>query len=182
MEKSTVLGILLDEIPPEGIQLNFENFKEIEDVKLFEPFSVSLHLRKRGYEVIVKGFIKGVITLVCDLCLEEFHYNIEKNFEVLLLPKHSLNFEGERELSSEDLEVSFYENSFINYHDIIHEEILLSLPFRSICREDCKGLCPHCGANLNKETCHCPKIKRTSPFLILKNLKISQEKRVNKEV
>lgn len=182
MEKNKILGILLDEIPPEGIQFNFEDLKEIEDVSLYEPLSGSLYLQKKGYEVMVKGYIKGTVALICDLCLEEYPFNIEKKFDVLLIPKESLNFEGERELSIEDLEVSFYENSFINYLHIIYEEILLSLPFRNICRMDCKGLCPLCGANLNKETCNCSKIKKTSPFAILKDLKIFQEKIESKEV
>lgn len=130
----------------------------------------------------MEGFINGEIELICDLCLVQFPYKIEKDFEVLLLPKQSLNFEGEKELTSEELEISFYENSFIDYLNILHEEILLNIPYRSLCKEDCKGLCPKCGANLNKESCNCIKVKRSSPFAILKDFKILQEKAIDKEV
>ncbi len=181
-EKNSPWGISLDEIPPEGLQVKFEDLKEIGDLKIIEPLSGHLFLKKRGIEVWVKGSIKGSIELTCDLCLENFLFSIDRAFEVLLQPKRSLNYEGEKELSLEELEVSFYENSFIDYLGIIYEELLLTLPFRNICREGCKGLCPVCGTNLNKETCRCVKVKKSSPFAVLKELRTISEKSIGKEV
>lgn len=182
MEEKVKWGVLVEDIPPEGLHFNFENLEEIQDVRVLEPFSGTLFVRKRGLEVLIQGHIKGTIELKCDLCLDSFPFKIDSNFEVLFLPKASLNFEGERELSAEDLEVSFYENSFIDFINLIHEEIILGLPFRNICREDCKGLCGVCGANLNREKCSCKPIKKTSPFAVLKGLKIAEEKYSEKEV
>jgi len=164
-------GILIDEIPLEGLTVSFENLVAFgEDLKVVKPFSGELKLVKRAYEVNVSGHLKGTLELICDKCLEPFLYEIDKDFQVLLLPKSSLNVEGEKGLSEEELEISFYENSFISYYEIIKEEILLSLPYRSLCREDCKGICQVCGTNLNKETCMCSKVKKSSPFAVLKEL------------
>lgn len=181
-EEKAGWGILVDDIPPEGVRIDFDDLTEMEDIHVLEPFSGFLFVKKRGFEVLIQGHIKGAVELVCDLCLDPFSFKIDTNFEVLLLPKQSLNFEEEKELSSDELEVSFYENSYIDFINLIHEEIILNLPFRNICSEGCKGLCSVCGANLNKERCSCKPIKKSSPFAILKSLKIAEEKFSEKEV
>lgn len=182
-EKLTQWGIALEEIPPEGISFSFENFLDPAlNLKIIKPFSGTLKVIKRGIEVEVSGHLEGSLELVCDRCLEKFEYSIKEDFKVLLLPKATLNLQEEKELSSEELEVSFYENSFISYYEIIKEEIYLSLPYRILCKEECKGLCPVCGANLNKETCECSKIKKGSPFAILRDLLGNKEKNLEKGV
>jgi len=181
-ENLSFWGIKVDEIPPEGITLAFEDLKDLgEDLKVLQPFSGTLRLFKRGLEVQVEGKLMGSIELTCDRCLEAFEFKIEKAFQVNLLPKKSLSFTEERELTSEDLEVSFYENSFISYLDLLREEVFLSLPYRILCREDCQGICQVCGKNLNQERCECSRDKTGSPFAVLKGL-IIQEKNMEKGV
>ncbi|MEZ0343198.1 MAG: DUF177 domain-containing protein [Caldimicrobium sp.] len=170
-------GISLEEIPLEGLNFAFEDLSDFgKDLKVLKPFSGNLKLIKRGFEVVVEGHISGSVELSCDRCLENFEYNIDEDFKVLLLPKNTLNLQEEKELTSEDLEVSFYESSFISFFNILQEEIFLALPYRNLCKENCKGLCPHCGTNLNAETCECFKIKKGSPFAVLKNLINPKEK------
>ena len=185
-EKFGLWGISLDEIPLEGLNITFEDLYEfgetLKDLKVLKPFTGNLKLIKRGFEVTVEGHISGTVELTCDRCLENFEYSIEQDFKILLLPKSTLNLQEEKELTSEDLEVSFYENSFISFFDILQEEILLALPYRNLCNENCRGLCPHCGTNLNKKTCECSKIKKGSPFAVLKNLLNPKEKNIEKEV
>ena len=61
---------------------------------------------------------------------------------------------GEIELQEKDTEIAFYSGDFIEVSDIIREQILLGLPMKPMCREDCKGLCPYCGKNRNLEACN----------------------------
>ena len=68
------------------------------------------------------------------------------------------------------MEVSFYENSWISFYELLKEEILLSLPYKKLCKPDCKGLCPICGTNLNETVCKCKVHRKESPFAILKDL------------
>lgn len=175
-------GVHLDEIPPEGLTISFEDFsEEIDGARITEPFSGRIHLRKLGYEVEVKGELKGKIELICDRCLETYEFYIDEDFQVTLLPRKSLNIEGERELDAQELEVSFYEESFISLYNILLEEIQLAIPFRKLCSPDCKGLCPVCGRNLNRESCSCKVIKKTSPFAVLKDLFKQGESKFAKE-
>jgi uncharacterized protein len=79
---------------------------------------------------------------------------------------------GEIELKEKDTEVSFFWGDGIEVGDILREQILLSLPMKPICREDCQGLCPHCGKNRNLETCDCESVlldPRLEPLLKIKN-------------
>jgi len=59
------------------------------------------------------------------------------------------------ELQKEDLDKEFYDGEVIDLDAIIQHQIILAIPFYPLCREDCKGLCPHCGINKNQETCQC---------------------------
>lgn len=182
-ENFSLWGVSLDDIPSEGLSISFENLSEFgRDLKVLKAFSGNLKLLKRGIEVSVQGHISGSLELTCDRCLESFEFKIDEDFKVLLLPKGSLNLHEEKELSSEELEVSFYENSFISFFNILQEEIFLALPYRMLCREDCKGLCPTCGTNLNEKICECSKIKKSSPFAALKNLFNPKDKNMEKGV
>lgn len=176
MEKLKNWGIFLDEISLEGLKIEFEEVKELEDLRIKEPFSGFLKLKKIGIEVKLEGFIKGSVILMCDRCLAEFEYKIEHNFWLDLKPVSFLNFEGERALTEEEMEVSFYENSWISFSDIIKEEVILALPYKKLCRSDCRGICPSCGANLNEGICNCGVNKKESPFVILRDLLKSKEK------
>jgi uncharacterized protein len=61
----------------------------------------------------------------------------------------------EIELSREDLETDFYDGEEVDLSPLIQDQVLLTLPPKVICREDCRGLCQRCGRNLNREACQC---------------------------
>ncbi len=164
-------GILLEEIPPEGLKIEFQNIDDLgEDLNIKQPFSGYFKLKKLGIEVKLEGFLKGVVILECDRCLISYEFPIEHEFNIDIKPLASLNLEGEKELSEEEMEVSFYENSWISFYDLLKEEIFLNLPYKHLCKPDCKGLCPLCGANLNENSCNCKGYKKESPFSILKEI------------
>jgi len=170
-------GVALEDIPVEGLKVDFEELKDLgEDLEVKQPFSGYLKLKKIGIEVKLEGFLKGSLVLICDRCLTPFEFFIEHRFEVRLQPVSSLNFEEEKELSEEEMDVSFYQGSWISFYEILREEIFLSLPVKKLCKEDCKGLCPICGKNLNTGSCDCKPYKKESPFAILKTLLKNKEK------
>lgn len=162
-------GISLEDIPLEGLKVEFENISNLgEEINIKEPFSGYFKLKKLGIEIKLEGFLKGVVVLECDRCLSDYEFPIEHEFKISILPRASLNLEEEKELSEEEMEVSFYDNSWISFYELLKEEILLSLPYKNLCKPDCKGLCPICGTNLNKELCNCKGYKKESPFAVLK--------------
>ncbi len=61
----------------------------------------------------------------------------------------------EQEVEEEDLDTSYYRDDQIDLNELLREQFYLALPMKPLCREDCRGLCPQCGTNLNTGTCTC---------------------------
>jgi uncharacterized protein len=75
-------------------------------------------------------------------------------------------------LRAEDLEFSLYEGTEVDLSPLIREQVLLALPTRPLCEDDCRGLCPHCGVNLNRTTCEC-RVENLDPRLeAIRSLKL----------
>jgi uncharacterized protein len=74
------------------------------------------------------------------------------------------------ELSKEDLEECYYSGDMIDLDEILREQIILALPMYPRCVEECRGLCPVCGVDLNKETCDCQRDEVDPRLAVLKTL------------
>ena len=94
-------------------------------------------------------------TVACDRCLTPIVQRVENNIALLVLPNVPQVTEDEIELSTDDLEVLYIEGEEIDAREILIEQLLLNVPMRAICRDDCRGLCPQCGVNRNLEDCTC---------------------------
>jgi uncharacterized protein len=92
--------------------------------------------------------------MVCSRCLEEAELPVNVPFRYTLMPAVEDNRE-EVELTEEDLEYGVYDGETIDCDPLIYEQIVLQIPMKVLCRDDCRGLCPQCGANLNTGVCSC---------------------------
>ena len=77
------------------------------------------------------------------------------SFDLIFRPQAADADPGERSITPDETEIGYYEESGLSLEDVVREQVLLSLPSRTLCKEDCKGLCPRCGQNLNLGTCNC---------------------------
>jgi len=119
------------------------------------PLRVRAKVSKAVDKFLVQGTIRGGIRVRCDRCLEPYHQDLESLFHVYLVAPGKGADGEEIELLDEDMEVDFIKGDTIDLSDIIREQIYLSLPMKSICKESCRGLCSVCGANLNESSCLC---------------------------
>ncbi len=170
MHKSA-LRIPLEDIPPEGLRLEFEEGPEIlaDCFPLKRPLSARVFLKKQGINVKAKGRVETAVGLNCDRCLESFVLEIKEDFEVEFRPVASLPLQEETRLSREDLEVIFFEGDEIPVDELVREQVILAVPYKKLCHESCRGLCPKCGKNLNEGPCGCG-VRQDSPFAVLKEL------------
>jgi uncharacterized protein len=74
----------------------------------------------------------------------------------------------EVELTADRIGLVFFRGDEIDFKDAVQEQVVLALPYKPLCRETCRGLCPRCGADLNTETCSCTSEPAASPFAVLK--------------
>jgi len=131
----------------------------------------TVRLEKHGRDVLVRGALSGQLNLTCSRCLEPFVAKVEADFDLLLLPRPE-QAPSREELTPEDLDLDFYTGEVVDLESLLKEQIVLMVPLKPLCAEDCRGLCPRCGANLNRESCSCPEIKPTGPLAGLAKLKL----------
>ncbi len=115
----------------------------VQDIRVVGDFSVDVELR-------------------CARCLEAVAMKLGGDFDLLYRPMSTIKAADEVSISDADTEIGYYQGDGILLEDVIKEQLLLSAPLRALCREDCKGLCPQCGANKNTVECGCTE-KRTDP-------------------
>lgn len=127
-----------------------------------------------GGEVRVKGRIGGDLETECDRCLGRASFHIDAPFDLFYRPQESVerNDGEETAIDAGEAEMGFYELPGLELEDIIREQVLLQLPMQRVCREDCKGICPNCGANRNETACTCQPRPGDDRWMALKDLHI----------
>ena len=136
------------------------------------PFVMDIQISKIKKGYMLEGKVTGKILVRCDRCLEEVEYFINPNFR-LFLKQSPPPLDIERELSKDELLEDYIETEEFDTDPILREQIYLSLPMKFLCKQECKGMCPRCGTNLNKENCSCEPEVSHPAFLKLKELKLS---------
>lgn len=131
---------------------------------------------KIGKTVSATGTIETEINLECCRCLKEFILPVKTEFKYTYAPVEDLSGEEDLELTGEDLGFGYYKDNVIDLDPIILEQIVLQVPMKPLCKESCKGLCTHCGINLNVESCDHHITAFENPFAVLKKLKINKRK------
>ncbi len=126
-------------------------------------------------EIRIRGRVQVEMESICDRCLEPIHYPVDSTFDLNYRP---VIIEGEdlpREaaINAGETEISFYEGNGIELAEVLREYILLSLPMRRVCRDDCKGICQDCGQNRNLGDCHCEGKPVDSRWAALREVKES---------
>lgn len=137
------------------------------DFRQIETLDIKALADLVGEEIHVRGQLRTRLEAECDRCAVRFDFPIECNFDLYYRPVSSIARDEEIEISSDELEVGFYEGEGVNLVDMIREQVLLALPMQMLCGTECRGLCPGCGVNRNLAECHCESTRLDSPFAAL---------------
>ncbi|MFT3744880.1 MAG: DUF177 domain-containing protein [Pyrinomonadaceae bacterium] len=119
----------------------------------------------------LRGTIKASLLLGCTRCLEPIERDVEFTFRDIFVDANAETTDDETELADEALDESQVENGQIDVAEMVREQLLLWLPEQIFCREDCRGLCPKCGGNLNLIDCKCDEEEVDPRWAALKSLK-----------
>ncbi len=134
------------------------------DVTQAGPLPVSgradLLIENRGHHDLVSDIrlraeYTGALEVLCARCVEPVPVPIAGEFDLIFRPQEADAETGERAITIDETEIGYYETSGLLLEDVVREQVLLSLPARTLCTSDCKGLCPRCGQNLNSASCTC---------------------------
>ncbi len=108
-------------------------------------------------DIRLRASFAGNFEQMCARCLEPVEQPLEGIFDLIFRPCGADDEAGEHAITEDETEIGYYEESGLLLEDAVREQVLLTLPGRILCQEDCKGLCPHCGINRNLATCECVK-------------------------
>ncbi len=122
-------------------------------------------------DIRVAGDLSTHVELACARCLEPVARDVTKKFDLLYRPQGSDAGREELSVTAVEAEVGYYQGEGLLLEDVLREQILLALPLRVICKEECKGLCPHCGRNLNFEQCSCAEPLEDPRWAALKDIR-----------
>jgi uncharacterized protein len=122
-------------------------------------------------DIRIAGDFSTRVELACARCLEPIRRDVAKSFELLYRPQGADAGREELSVTAAEAEVSYYQGEGLLLEDVLREQVLLALPLKAICREDCKGLCPHCGRNLNLEQCNCAEPLEDPRWSALKDIR-----------
>ncbi|HZE28181.1 MAG TPA: DUF177 domain-containing protein [Terriglobales bacterium] len=145
------------EFPPDAIDLGPE-------VRQRTPLATSGHAQlveeHHGKHQVVKdirlqGDLSTSLELPCARCLELVIQNVVRKFDLLYRPLGTDAGHEELSVTVAEAEIGYYQGEGLLLEDALREQVLLSVPLKVVCREDCKGLCPSCGGNRNAQPCSC---------------------------
>lgn len=149
------------------IRRSFETFLPEEGKTFSEPVNADLHVIRFGEDIYIKGTVKTTVDMECSRCLAGYTEGIEAQIDAHFFPKEEIDEE-------DGGEYNFYEGETVDLYQALHDGLGLAAPLKPLCKEDCKGLCPKCGADLNTVECGCSKKEIDGRLAVLKNLKLDK--------
>ena len=127
-------------------------------------------------DIRIQGALSTQLEFPCARCLEPVVEDVKRKFDLLYRPLGSDAGKEELSVTGVEAEIGYYQGQGLLLEDVLREQVLLSVPLRALCREDCKGLCPVCGKNLNHEQCSCAQEARDRRWEALKDLRTKLER------
>ena len=158
----TTLRVEID--PHDGIALDDERVRLAGDV----DGSVKLHRTNQG--ILADGTVTAPVSLHCDRCLEEYTTTLRFPLREQFYPTVDVTTGVPLHAVQEDIAFPIDHNHLLDLREALRQNLLLALPMQSLCREDCSGLCPQCGKNLNEGPCDCAPEAEDSRFDALRAL------------
>jgi len=122
-------------------------------------------------DIRITGNLDTSVESDCARCLEPAVQQVKRTFDLLYRPLGSDAGRAELSVTAAEAEIGYYEGEGLLLEDALREQVLLDLPLKVMCREDCKGLCPHCGTNLNNNQCSCEEPLEDPRWSALKELR-----------
>ena len=173
--------VSINDLPPDGKEFALDDqeiwlepLREFKmDCRIAQPLQGSVFLQRADDGVLVRGTLKGEVIIPCNRCTEDTKVAIDSKFdEYEEIPEENIHAKA----GEHDGHVVYEMHApMLNLAEVAWEQFMLALPSRTLCREDCKGLCPSCGTNLNWGECDCKNQSFDDRMAPLAGLKIQAD-------
>lgn len=164
-------------LPAEGREFSFtdqefwfEAFKRYKlEYRPAGPITAKYHVAPSGDGFLIRGHIEGAIVMPCDRCVEDTEADVVDDFELYEEPVQA----GDEDTPERPLVREQDGRIELDEAGMLWEELMLALPVKPLCGDECKGLCPKCGQNLNVTRCGCDNEAEDPRMSVFRDLKIS---------
>ncbi len=184
------MKIEIHHIPTQGLVLDFErpaqHFSGLKammasaECEFIRALAIHLDVLPMPDFIRVNGRLETTVRQACVRCLDLFEYPLRCRFTLNYsreIPQDVHNAGTEAiELTADQIGMVFFEGEQIDFTDALQEQVILAMPFKPVCKADCKGLCHRCGKDLNSGPCFCDEKEPDGPFAVLKDLKLPLKK------
>jgi len=162
-----------EEFPPDAIDLGAD-VRQLSVLKTNGRAQlVEEHHGKRNViqDIRLQGDLATTLELPCARCLDPVQQDVARTFDLLYRPLGTDAGNEELSVTAAEAEIGYYQGEGVLLEDALREQVLLAVPLKVVCREECKGLCPSCGKNRNTEPCSCAPVVGDPRWAALKDLR-----------
>jgi uncharacterized protein len=162
-----------EEFPPDAIDLGAD-VRQLSVLKTSGRAQlVEEHHGKHNVisDLRLQGDLATTLELPCARCLDPVRQDVARTFDLLYRPLGTDAGNEELSVTAAEAEIGYYQGEGVLLEDALREQVLLSVPLKVVCREDCKGLCPSCGKNRNTDPCSCAPVVGDPRWAALKDLR-----------
>ena len=134
---------------------------------------IQMNITKLEPDYYMRGNLSLSLQQTCARCAELFSLPIQHAFDIALAHVTQVKARtNELADESDALDVNYFEGNEIDLSPMIEEQFFLSIPYQSVCKADCLGICQLCGRNLNHSMCTCKQSDKLNPFSVLAGVKL----------
>lgn len=119
------------------------------------PVTLGFDIDKDKDHFQLAGRLTTTLELACSRCLEAYPLPVDATFDLRYQPRSTQPAHPEREIEEDDFTTAYYDDDAIDLEQLVREQLYLAVPMKPLCADACRGLCPQCGTNLNREACAC---------------------------
>ena len=130
--------------------------------------SIQAHLEKSNRQLFLRATVQGSVDCTCDRCLEGFRQAIETRYTVVYAPDDRSMAGVKKE--EDEVQILPPDANYVDLDEDVRQYLIIAVPQKMLCAEDCKGICPACGANKNRKNCNCNIQETDSRWEVLKKL------------
>ena len=142
-----------------------------ERLRLTRPPEISGRISRKGATVALKGCLSARAEVDCDRCLKAIAFPVSVDFSLQYITAEDYESSHAAELEEAEMMLSVFDGQAIDIDEIVREQVLLAVPARALCREDCQGLCPVCGGDRNVNECSCQEAETDPRWAALKDFR-----------
>jgi len=123
---------------------------DMDSILSIDKTMLELDIQKSGDEYYCQGQLVADATVECARCLKPFKQKLINETDFIATP-----YKQDGGITDDEDRTYYDANLRAILREIVRQTVILALPLKPLCREDCRGLCPQCGTNLNEKKCKC---------------------------